>query len=248
MNGIKKSIGKVKYAFIIFLVVLLYYALTKSSLVQHYFNNPELLRTLILGMGLLAPLVLIFLQAFQTTLSIFPSQITTIAAGFIFGPFLGLAYSLAGAFIGSAVVFFLSKRYGKDLALKFFNKKDVVHFNLFFKQKKFWALFIARITPIFPNDIVSFAAGLTTMKFWRFCLVSTSGFVIQMVVLVYFGAGLNEGQIKFVLYLFRILVGLLLFVVLFKGKFRKILIKDIHKLEKEGKIIEKEVEKEFKKI
>ncbi len=248
MNDIKERAFKLKYFLIIIIFISLYYLATSSTLVQHYLDNPGLLRSAILSFGIFAPIAIILLQTFQTTISIIPSQITTIIAGFIFGPVLGLTYSLIGAFVGSAIIFLISQKYGKIIAHKLFNKKDLVHFNLFFKKKKTWALFVARITPIFPNDIVSFAAGLTSLKFWKFCLVSTFGFVIQMIILVYFGAGIVSGQPNFVLYSFRFLMGALIIALLFRQKVRKMLIKDIHKLERGGIVIEKAIEREFKKI
>ncbi|MBU0457343.1 MAG: TVP38/TMEM64 family protein [Nanoarchaeota archaeon] len=246
--NIKKRAYKLKFLLLAAIIILLYYSATQSTTIQNYINNPIELKDLILGYGILAPIIIILLQTIQSIISIFPSQITTIVSGFIFGPVLGLSYSLIGAFIGSAIIFIISKHYGKRIALRFFDKKDIVHFNMFFRQKNKWALFIARITPIFPNDLVSFTAGLTTIRFWPFCLVSTLGFIIQMVILVYFGAGIVSGKPNFLLYFSRLLVGLLLMVVLFKHQIKKMLIKDVHKLEKEGTIIEKEIEKEFKKI
>jgi len=241
VNHIHKRGHKLRYFLLLLVGILLYYLITESEVVQHYLANPEALRTLILGFGILAPLAIIILQAFQTTISIIPSQITTIVAGFIFGPFLGVVYSLIGAFFGSAIIFLISRKYGKDLALKFFDKKEIVHFNHFFKQKKLWALFLARITPIFPNDLVSFAAGLTTIRLRDFNLVSSLGFIVQMIILSYFGSELATGKFSWPLVIISILVVLLFLVVVFKSKIKKIVIKDLH-------IIEREIDKEFKKI
>jgi len=239
-----RKIPRIRYLLIIIAAIPLLYGLSESDLFKHYLANPEVLKNAILSLGILAPLAIILLQAFQTTISVIPSQLTTIVAGFVFGPFLGLLYSLIGAFIGSSLVFFLTRKYGEEIALKFFEKKDMVHFNVFFRDKKLWALFLARILPIFPNDLVSFTAALTGMKFRNFSLFSTFGFLMQMLLLTYFGSELARGRISVFLLLISLLVGLLLLVVLFKKRIKRILIKDIHSLEKEGRL----VEKEFKKI
>lgn len=220
---------------IIFLPVagaLIFY-LAESGTFGTYLTNPQSLQDLILSFGFWAPLLLILLQALQTTISIFPSQVTTIVAGFVFGPILGLAYSLIGSFLGSAFVFQLSRKYGDELALKFFDKKEIVHFHNFFKQRKLWALFLVRVTPVFPNDLVSFAAGLTKMSFRNFNLVSTTGFVAQMILLTYFGSELSSGVMSLPLIVITVVMSLLLLVVLFRKKLKKILIKDFHKVEKE---------------
>ena len=230
---IKKRHHRLRWIILILMLVAFYFLASESTIVKHYLSNPESLKNLILGFGILAPLAIIILQFSQTTISIIPSQITTIVAGFILGPSLGLFYSLIGAFFGSMFVFLLARKYGKKLALKFFEKKDLIHFNLFFRKKKLWTLFLARITPLFPNDLVSFCAGLTKIKLKNFNTISSVGFVVQMIILTYFGSELATGKISFSLIIISIIVTLLLLVAVFEKKIKKVIIKDFHKLEKE---------------
>jgi len=239
-----RRILRIRYLLIIITIILVLYGLSESEILKHYLSNPEIMKSAILSLGILGPLAIILLQTFQTTISVIPSQLTTVVAGFAFGPFLGLIYSLIGAFLGSSLVFLISRKYGEKIALKLFEKKDMVHFHVFFKDKKFWALFLTRILPIFPNDMVSFTAALTGMKFRKFSIFSTLGFFIQMLILTYFGSELSRGKVSVFLLLITLVVGLLLLALLFKKRIKRILIKDIHSLEKEGKL----VEKEFKKL
>ncbi|MBR9683776.1 TVP38/TMEM64 family protein [Candidatus Woesearchaeota archaeon] len=231
------------FRFIIFLLILIaiYFLASEVPLVKQYLSNPESLKAVILGFGILAPLAIIILQFFQTTISILPSQITTIVAGFVFGPILGLAYSLIGAFFGSMFIFLIARKYGKKLALKIFEKKSLVHFNALFKRKKRWAVLLTRMAPIFPNDVVSFGAGLTDIKLKYFNLFSTIGFIIQMIILTYFGAELSTGKISLPLILVSSAVTLLILIALFAKPIKRIIIKDFHKLDNT-------IEKEFKKI
>ena len=235
---------RLKYLVIVGAVLLVYYLTTTSEVVQKYLADPSSLKYFIQGFGILAPIGIIILQAFQTTLSLIPSQITTIVAGFIFGPWLGLLYSLMGSFIGSALIFLISRKYGKNLALKIFNKKEIVHFHLLFRQRKNWGLFLARITPIFPNDLVSFGAGLTTISFRNFNIISTTGFIVQMTILTMFGSELSSGIVSFPLIAISTLVSFLLLILIFKNKIKELLIEGISEV-KRG---EKFLEMEFKKI
>lgn len=237
----KKRHRKIKYVLLLALLVIAYVSISRIPAVQDSLQNPEEVKQAVLGFGYLAPLAFIFLLALQTTISIFPSQITTIAAGFIFGPMLGLLYCLAGTFLGSAFIFKLSQKQGKKLAEKLFEKKEIVHFHQFFRQNRLLALFLARIFPLFPNDLVSFTAGLTGMKFRSFNLVSTFGFLAQIIILTYFGAELSSGRISVPLIMITILIAILLTIVLFRKQIKRLLIKDL-------RILEKEIEKEFKKI
>lgn len=245
---IKRRHYKLRLFLLVLAIVLFYFLVTELPAVKQHLANPKLLKGWILGFGILAPLAVIVLQFFQTTVSIVPSQITTIVAGFVFGPFLGLVYSLTGAFFGSMLIFSIARRYGKEWAPKFFEKKDLVHLNLFFRQKKTLALFLARMSPIFPNDLVSFGAGLTDIKLRKFNVVSTIGFIIQMLILAYFGSELSTGRLSLPLIIISIVISLLILTVIFERKIKKVIIKDFHKLEKEGKIVEKAIEREFRRI
>ena len=226
-----KHLRRLKILLLLMTLGGLYYGFGHLPALEPYLNNPELLKATILKFGILAPLAVILLQAFQTTISIIPSQLTTIVAGFLFGPFWGLFYSLIGAIIGSASIFLISRKYGTKLARHLFEKSEINHFHHLFQQKKNGALFLARIAPLFPNDLVSFGAGLTNIKFWKFNLISTLGFIVQMLILSYFGSELAQGNISLHLILISITVSLLFLIVLFKHQIKKVLIKDFHKLE-----------------
>jgi len=243
-----KHVRRLKVVLIVMVVALFFLLISKSTLVRNSFSDPAALRSFVFGFGILAPLAIIFLQMFLAAVPIIPSEITTIAAGFIFGPILGIAYSIIGAFLGSYLVFLAARNYGKRMVELFFTKKDVVHFNLFFKQRGLWALFVARVAPFFPNDVISFAAGLTSMKSWQFNIVSTFGYMVEVVLLASFGAELSHGRVSVPVLIIGIFIVLLLLISLFKHTIRKLLIKDLFLLEKEGKNAERFIEKEFRKI
>lgn len=244
----KKEGRWVKVVLFVFILALFFWWLAQSDVVKITVADPEVLRSFILGFGILAPLGLILLQMLQTTISIIPSQLTTILAGYIFGPLWGLVYSLIGAFFGSLLIFSLARKYGGKIASFFFTEEEIVHFILFFKQKKLLALFLARIAPLFPNDLVSSAAALTDISLFHFNLVSTAGFMGQMVLLTYFGAELREGSITLPLQIITIVVSFLLFLFLFKEKIHKILIHELRLLERGEITLRKVLRKDFRKI
>lgn len=223
-----KKVRWIKYGLLLLLAAGLFFLISESSL----FANPDKIKGFILNFGVWAPLILILLQALQSMISIIPSQVTTIAAGFLFGPVLGLVYSLIGATIGSSVIFLISRKYGKKLAMKIFPPREILHFEAFMKQKRAYALLLARVAPIFPNDLVSFIGGLTGISLGLFTLTSSAGFVVQMVILVFFGSQLANGSVSTELIVLSILIGVLVLIVLFKQQIKKMVIKDLHKVEK----------------
>ena len=112
----------IKLLLLITILALLFWGIAQSDVVQESLADPEELRWFILRFGILAPLGLIVMQMFQTMFSIVPSQLTTILAGFIFGPLWGLVYSLIGAFLGSLFIFLIARKYGNKIASFFFTE------------------------------------------------------------------------------------------------------------------------------
>ena len=224
-----KNIHFLRYFIIIVGIIAVFYFSENNPWVKEYFSQPESIKTLVLSWGIAAPLVIILLQFFQTTISIIPSQVTTIVAGFLFGPIWGGIYSLIGVTLGSETIYSISKKYGKKLALKIFNPIEIAHFQHFFKQKGNWSIFLARIMPFFPNDLVSFTAGLIRIKRKEFHLYSTLGFIPQIVLFSLIGWGLSPDTAKVTLALLVAVVILLFLAVIFKNKIKNLVIKDLHK-------------------
>ena len=67
-------------------------------------------------------------------------------------------------------------------------------------------------------------------------------------ILAFFGAELSQGKLSMPLIIIGIFIVLLILIGLFKHAIRKILIRDLSLLEKEGKNAERAIEKEFAKI
>mgnify|MGYP001197867495 CR=1 FL=1 len=226
-----KIIRKVGLAAVILVTFFLIFYFSRNNL--SYLTDPLHVKELILSAGYLAPLVLIVLQAFQAMISIFPSQLTTVAAGFIFGPFLGLFYSLVGALLGSTAVFLIAKKFGGKMMAYFFDRKETIHFRKMFSKHGDSALFIARVIPLFPNDLASIAAGLTTMRYPTFLFYSTLGFLAQMIILTLFGSQLSDLRFSTPLLVTGLIIILLFLVVVFREKMKLFLIKDIKSIEEE---------------
>ncbi|MBI4980171.1 TVP38/TMEM64 family protein [Candidatus Woesearchaeota archaeon] len=227
-----KYIHFLRYFVIIIGIIAFFYFAENNPWVKEYLSQPESIKTLVLSWGIAAPVVIILLQFLQSTVSIIPGQVTTIAAGFLFGPIWGGIYSLIGVTLGSETIYSISKKYGKKLALKIFNPIEMAHFQHFFKQKGNWSIFLARIMPFFPNDLVSFTAGLIGIKRKNFHLYSTLGFIPQIILFSLIGWGLSPDTAQITLAVLVAVVILLFLAVIFKNKIKYWVIKDLRKAEK----------------
>lgn len=55
-------------------------------------------------------------------------------------------------------------------------------------------VFVSRLLPFISFDIVSYAAGLTVLSFWRFALATLAGIVPMSFLLAHFGEEISAGD------------------------------------------------------
>jgi len=205
---------RVIYGIVLLLIILAFFYFLPNFTNLKKFTDPYALRVFVLKFGLLAPFALITLEILQSFLSVLPFYGVTIAAGFVFGAFWGLVYALIGTFIGSALAFLVARRYGVSLLNRFIPMKDIDTFQKKMVGREGWTIFLARFFPIFPNNIISFAAGLTNMSFKEFNIISTIGFLFQILALTYLGEALSTGKIDWKMLLIIIILAAAIFLLL----------------------------------
>jgi len=121
------------------------------------------------------PLVVMALQMLQAIISPLPSWPITVAAGALYGPALGTAYSLVGATIGGAINFliarhlglpFLRQRLGK-VWLDRAGRLTAVHF--------LGLALLGRALPFASFDLVAYLAGVSKLSLLVFLGVAAVG-------------------------------------------------------------------------
>ena len=115
-------------------------------------------------------------QALQIIISVIPGQAFQFAAGYLYGFVIGLLLSLLGAFIGTTISFYIARMLGSDAMHMFFSKDK---FNMYVERlnskRAYTIVFIIYLIPGLPKDITSYAAGVSSMRFKPFILLSLIG-------------------------------------------------------------------------
>lgn len=121
---------------------------------------------------------LIFLVTFSLKpfLLVFPSAVMSVASGILFGPVKGFLINMLGFFISGTMAFYLARILGKDTVDKILKNRAIKHnFNL--KERGFLILLLLRLPPILPYDPLSYACGLTDIKYTSFITSSLIGVI-----------------------------------------------------------------------
>jgi uncharacterized membrane protein YdjX (TVP38/TMEM64 family) len=96
-------------------------------------------------------------------------------------------FSIIGLIIGSAIAFWIARKFGTVLVKKFVSLDNIAEISKKIPNRNlFWYLIFLRI--IIPVDILSYALGLFTKISWKLFLSTTIIGVIPMIfVFAYFG-------------------------------------------------------------
>ena len=138
-------------------------------------------------LGALGPIVFILGYALATV-AFAPGAILTLAAGPIFGVVLGSVYVFIAASLGAALAF-LAARHVVRSAIE----KRVADYPSFAAIDEAIArdgrriVFLLRLSPIFPFNLLNYALGLTRVGFVDYC-VASFGMIPATVLYVYLGA------------------------------------------------------------
>lgn len=155
------------------------------------FSDPQTARETIGGLGFWAPFAFMLMQVAQVIIAPLPGQVSGLIGGFLFGPWLGLLYTMIGSFIGFWIVFVLARRLGRPFVERFVKPETLAKFDGLLSRKGPFVLFLIYLLPAFPDDVISFIAGLTRIPMRTLLLVSVAGRLPGYLVLSFAGDGLT---------------------------------------------------------
>lgn len=165
--------------------------------------------------GPYAMVVSFLLMILQSVLAPLPAFLLTFANANLFGWWQGAILSWSSAMAGAVLCFWIAKILGRDVVEKITSKAGLNQVDLFFERYGKQSVLIARLLPFISFDIISYAAGLTSMKFWPFFIATGLGQLPATIVYSYVG-GMLTGGAKMLVTGLLILFALSVLVVLLR--------------------------------
>lgn len=121
-------------------------------------------------------LLIIGLQIIQVVVCILPGQPIQFAASYMFGIGIGYLLSVIGAVIGTTISFFLAKALGSEAMHIIFGEEKVRDYQRRLNSGRGLLMaFLIYLIPGVPKDLVSYAAGISEMRFRPFVIAATVG-------------------------------------------------------------------------
>lgn len=145
------------------------------------------LRDYILSFGAWAPIVSALLMILQALVAPLPAFVLSFANGLAFGAFRGGMLSLVSASLAAAVSFWIARLLGRGPVEALVGQAHLGAADRWFVRWGAYAVLVARLVPVVSFDIISYAAGLTRMGFWRFMLATMVGMAPATFLYAYLG-------------------------------------------------------------
>ena len=169
--------------------------------------------------GPLGFLILLAMQFMQIVVAFIPGEVVQMAAGMMYGPWLGAAVVLLGCIISSAFVFAVVHRLGAPFVRDMVPTKYLDKFDAFEESGKLSiVVFILFLIPAMPKDTFTYLVPLTNMRMRDFLVLSNVGRIPGIVISTYAANGLVDGNITQSINIFAVVAVIAIVAIVFRDK------------------------------
>lgn len=137
-----------------------------------HFASIEDARAWFESFGAWAWIIFFLIQLLQVIILPIPAQVTTVAGIAFLGPWKTFFISSVAVMLGSFIAFAFGKFFGIKIAYKIAKKETVDKYRELLNKKGRMILPIMFLFPLFPDDLLCFIAGTTTMSWLYFSIIT----------------------------------------------------------------------------
>lgn len=190
-----KTVDYIKAILIFLLAAIIMYIILKYRHMvpirfHHYIRMKDIKR-FILSYGRFSSLCFVLIYGLKPILFFVPASLLSILAGNIFGPYMALLLSMSGCFLAGTLAFFIARALGRSFVENILKGK-ALSLDQNIEKHGFKIMLLMRLSFIFPYDPLSYAAGLTKMKYSDFILGTLLGVFPEMLAYSFMGENLQH--------------------------------------------------------
>ncbi len=167
----RKYIKIITFAFIILLILVLNHYFGWSDYLSNA-DNLMFLKETVEEHFLWALCIYIVLTIIGCVVLALPGITFAVAAGILFGPFMGIFACLIATTLGAMLAFLVGRFFLKESVKPMLEKNRLLKRLLFSEDGKsdMIILMITRMVPLFPYNLQNFAYGITDIGFWKYSI------------------------------------------------------------------------------
>ncbi len=146
--------------------------------------------------GAAGVLILLGMQFLQIIVAFIPGEVVQLAAGLMYGPWLGALIVLVGCVISSTIIYKLVHMLGAPFVQGMVSTDHLEKFRAFEDSGKLdIVVFILFLIPGMPKDVFTYLVPLTDMPYKKFIVLTTIGRIPGVVGSTYAAAGFASGDV-----------------------------------------------------
>ena len=164
-------------------------------------------------------LILLGMQFLQIVVAFIPGEVVQLAAGLMYGPWLGALIILIGCVISSTIIYKLVHALGAPFVQGMVSTEHLEKFRAFEKSGKLdIVVFILFLIPGMPKDVFTYIVPLTDMPYKKFITLTTIGRIPGVVGSTYAAAGFANGEIVGPIIVLVVLAVIAVVAIVFRDK------------------------------
>lgn len=204
-------------------IILCCYSILASYNMLEIFNSVQSFKEFILSTGPYGMFVFMLIQLLQVMFLPIPSLIITLTGVLIYGPFLASVLCVIAVLTGSILSFTLGKTFGFRLVSWIVGKDNALKYAMVLNKRGKFFLTVAFLLPLFPDDALCLIAGMTTMEYKDFILITSITRPIGVICMCYFGGGYIIPFTGWGLYVWGVLLVIIVIAVIMIYKYQDII-------------------------
>ncbi|MDR3319286.1 MAG: TVP38/TMEM64 family protein [Clostridiales bacterium] len=171
------------------LLILISYIILDAYGVFQDLSNIELIKSFILSTGPWGKVVFILLTILQTVVLPIPALVVSLVGTALYGRLEGFIYCTVGVMIGTVICFYIGRLFGPKIVNWIVGEEKTTKYRDILNNKGRFVFILMMLFPAFPDDILCMVAGLTTMKFGYFFIVTLLTRPVMLAFYSFFGTG-----------------------------------------------------------
>lgn len=173
----------------------------------NFAENPASLAIWIDEAGIWGPIIFMLLNTAQVLLAIIPGGPFEVAAGVLFGPWIGTLMCDVAMTTGGMITFFFVRKFGMKFIELFVDREEIESVKFLHSNPKYTTLlFLFFLLPGTPKDLMCYLVGLTDIKWTTWLLINFVGRFPAILLSALGGSALGEQKFGIFIAVFAVII------------------------------------------
>jgi len=122
-----------------------------------------------------------------------PGTPFNLAAGFLFGIWIGIGVAMAGCMFGAGFAFLLGRTIARDwIKSKMEQRPKFRAIDWAIQKNGLYIIFLTRLSPLFPFPLLNYGFGITKVAIWQYVAGTFAGVVPATIAYTYIGTLMRD--------------------------------------------------------